>query len=191
MTIERPRFPPVDQARRHFLTVVASGTVAMIPTAVSATAPAVDPIYAAIDAHRQAVAAHDAVTDVRAAFNDVNMNDEQKAQLAVLEAAGADAWDQLDDAGCDLVNSKPTTLAGVAALCRYVEPLLNEKDTVNLPEVIYWDDETASTAAGALANDANRVVKLACQKIIDDCFKIGPLELALTVDATAAKAINY
>jgi hypothetical protein len=191
MTIERPMFPPVDQARRHFLTVVASGTVAMIPTAVSATAPAVDPIYAAIDAHRQAVAAHDAVTDVRAAFNDVNMNDEQKAQLAVLEAAGADAWDQLDDAGCDLVNSKPTTLAGVAALCRYVEPLLNEKDTVNLPEVIYWDDETASTAAGALANDANRVVKLACQKIIDDCFKIGPLELALTVDATAAKAINY
>jgi hypothetical protein len=156
MTIERPMFPPVDQARRHFLTVVASGTVAMIPTAVSATAPAVDPIYAAIDAHRQAVAAHDAVTDVRAAFNDVNMNDEQKAQLAVLEAAGADAWDQLDDAGCDLVNSKPTTLAGVAALCRYVEPLLNEKDTVNLPEVIYWDDETASTAAGALANDANR-----------------------------------
>ncbi|MEH2519188.1 hypothetical protein V1279_004761 [Bradyrhizobium sp. AZCC 1610] len=135
MTIERPMFPPVDQARRHFLTVVASGTVAMIPTAVSATAPAVDPIYAAIDAHRQAVAAHDAVTDVRAAFNDVNMNDEQKAQLAVLEAAGADAWDQLDDAGCDLVNSKPTTLAGVAALCRYVEPLLNEKDTVNLPEV--------------------------------------------------------
>jgi len=191
MTIERPMFPPVDQARRHFLTVVASGTVAMIPTAVSATAPAVEPIYAAIDAHRQAVAAHDAVTDVRAAFNDVNMNDEQKAQLAVLEAAGADAWDQLDDAGCDLVNSKPTTLAGVAALCRYVEPLLNEKDTVNLPDVIYWDDETASTAAGALANDANRVVKLACQKIIDDCFKIGPLELALTVDATAAKAINY
>jgi hypothetical protein len=146
----------VDQARRHFLTVVASGTVAMIPTAVSATAPAVNPIYAAIDAHRQAVAAHDAVTDVRAAFNDVNMNDEQKAQLAVLEAAGADAWDQLDDAGCDLVNSKPTTLAGVAALCRYVEPLLNEKDTVNLPEVIYWDDETASTAARSRTRSRRR-----------------------------------
>lgn len=50
------------------------------------------------------------------------------------------------------MNSKPTTLAGVAALCRYVEPLLNEKDTVNLPEVIYWDDDTHSSAGGALVN---------------------------------------
>jgi hypothetical protein len=148
-----PTNTPIDTNRRHFLSVAASGAVAAaIPAAALADAPAVDPIYAAIDAHRQAVAAHDAVTAVRAAFNDLNMNDEQKAQLAVLGAAVDDAWDQLEDAGCDLVNSKPTTLAGVAALCRYVEPLLNERDTVNLPEVICWDDETASTAAGALAN---------------------------------------
>jgi len=84
------------------------------PTTV-VTAAAVDPIYAAIHAHRQAVAAHDAVTDVRAAFNDVNMNGE-KTQLDVLEAAVDDAWDRLDEAGCDLVNSEPTTLAGVVAL---------------------------------------------------------------------------
>ena len=30
--------------------------------------------------HRHAVAAHDAATNVRAAFNDINMNDEQRTQ---------------------------------------------------------------------------------------------------------------
>jgi hypothetical protein len=44
------------------------------------------------------------------------------------------------------------TLAGIVALCRYVEPLLNESGTVNLPEVIYWDDDTHSSAGGALVN---------------------------------------
>ena len=80
------------------------------------------------------------------------MNDQQKTQLAVLEPAVDDAWDRLEDVGINLVNTTPTTLAGILALCRYVEPLLNERDTVNLPEVIYWDDDTHSSAGGALVN---------------------------------------
>jgi hypothetical protein len=44
MTIERPMFPPVDQTRRHLLTVAAAGAVAAaIPTAalpIAAAAPA-------------------------------------------------------------------------------------------------------------------------------------------------------
>ncbi|WP_334445366.1 hypothetical protein [Bradyrhizobium sp. AZCC 1610] len=144
---------PVDPTRRRLLTIATGGAVAAaIPAAALADASAVDPIYAAIGKHQQAVAAHDAVVDVRAAFDDFNMNDEQKTQLAGLKAAVEEAWDRLEDTGSDLVNTKSTTLAGVAALCRYVEPLLNEQDTVNLPEVICWDDDTASTAAGALAN---------------------------------------
>jgi hypothetical protein len=39
-------------------------------------------------------------------------------------------------------------------------------------------------------HDANRVVKLACQKIIDDSFKVGPFDLGLAVDAAATEAIN-
>ena len=39
-------------------------------------------------------------------------------------------------------------------------------------------------------HDANRVVKLTCQKVIDDSFKIGPLDLGLAVDAAFTKAIN-
>jgi hypothetical protein len=153
MTIERPMFPPVDPTRRHFLTVAAGGTVAAaIPTAVLAAAAAVDPIYALIERHKQAAAAHDATTEVRAHFDDLNMNEEQKEQFYALEAAVDSAWDSLDEVGTDLVNTKPATLAGIVALCRYVEPFLNEKDTINLPEVIYWDDDTDSSAGGAFAN---------------------------------------
>ncbi|XIA64887.1 hypothetical protein ACFIOY_40110 [Bradyrhizobium sp. TZ2] len=39
-------------------------------------------------------------------------------------------------------------------------------------------------------HDADRIVKLPCQKVIDDSFKIGPLDLGLAVDAAAIKAIN-
>jgi hypothetical protein len=38
--------------------------------------------------------------------NEVNMNDERKAQLAVLEAAVDDASDWLEDVGADLVNTE-------------------------------------------------------------------------------------
>jgi hypothetical protein len=148
-----PTNTPTYTNRRRFLSVAAGSAVAAaIPAAAPAAAPAIDPIYAASDKHRQAVAAHDAATDVRAAFNDVNMNDERRTQLAVLEGAVDDAWDRLEDAGITLVNTDPITLAGIVALCRYVEPLLNESGTVNLPEVIYWDDDTHSSAGGALVN---------------------------------------
>jgi hypothetical protein len=80
------------------------------------------------------------------------MNDQQKTQLAVLEAAVDDAWDRLEDVGINLVTTEPTTSAGIVALCRYVEPLLNQRGTVNLPEEILWDDDTHSSAGGTLVN---------------------------------------
>jgi catalase (peroxidase I) len=104
-----PTNTPTYTNRRRFLSVAAGSAVAAaIPAAAPAAAPAIDPIYAASDKHRQAVAAHDAATDVRAAFNDVNMNDERRTQLAVLEGAVDDAWDRLEDAGITLVNTDPT-----------------------------------------------------------------------------------
>jgi hypothetical protein len=51
-------FPPRDPTRRHLLTVAAAGAVAgLIPTAGLAAAPAVDPIFEVIEAHREAAAA--------------------------------------------------------------------------------------------------------------------------------------
>jgi hypothetical protein len=151
MTIERPMFPPRDSSRRGFLTVAAGGAVAAaIPTATLTAAPAADPIYALIERHKEAAAVYDAATHVRAHFNDCHMNDEQRKQLAVLQDAVDEAWDPREEAAIDLLNTKPTTLAGIVALCRYIEPLLNADG--ELPPMIYWDDETISSAGGAFAN---------------------------------------
>jgi hypothetical protein len=58
--------PPVDQARRHLLTIAAGGAVAAaIPVATLAAA---DPIYAAIAVHRKAHIAHMASLELQARF---------------------------------------------------------------------------------------------------------------------------
>ena len=54
-----PTNTPVDTTRRRFLSIAAGSAVAAaIPTAALATAPAVDPIFNLIEAHRKAHAAH-------------------------------------------------------------------------------------------------------------------------------------
>jgi hypothetical protein len=69
MTIERPMFPPRDSSRRGFLTVAAGGAVAgLIPTAVLAAAPSVDPVFELIEAHRKAHAAHMAALQLQTRF---------------------------------------------------------------------------------------------------------------------------
>jgi hypothetical protein len=120
--------------------------------ATASPACAVDPIFAVIEQHIHAVAIYDAAVDVRGGFNDRNMNDEQHKQVAVLDARVNDVYDYLEDAGTDLVNTKPTTLAGIVVLCRYIEPLLDETDRPNLPLAISWEDDTESSVGGALAN---------------------------------------
>ena len=53
---------PVDPTRRRLLTMAAgAAAAAALPTAGLTAAIAVDPIYTAIDKHRQVVTAHDAV----------------------------------------------------------------------------------------------------------------------------------
>jgi hypothetical protein len=161
MTIERPMFPPVDQARRHLLTIAAGGAVAAaIPTAALTAAPEIDPIFEVIARHRAACKAHTEAVRIEFAFEDGFTLDERRGlgggkklrQFTILQEQTADAYDRLDTAGTDLVNTPPTTLAGIAALCRYIEPLLSDPDTTDLPETVPWDDDSESTAAGALAN---------------------------------------
>jgi hypothetical protein len=60
MTLSRPMFPPRDPTRRRLLTVAAGGAAAAVTgIPASKAAPALDPIYAAIEAHRRADAAAD------------------------------------------------------------------------------------------------------------------------------------
>jgi hypothetical protein len=152
MTIERPMFPPRDSSRRGFLTVAASGAVAAaIPTAAALTAaPAVDPIYAVIEAHRRACTEHVEAIHIHMAFEEVGMTGAKLEKYNSLVAETDAAYDRLDDVGCDLINTKPMTLAGVLALCRYVKPFFGESDPDELPHHILYDDDSTEYPAEAL-----------------------------------------
>jgi len=160
MTIERPMFPPVDQARRHLLTVVAGGAVAAaIPTATLTAAPAVDPVYAAIERHKACALKHAAAWDVRARFNDCQMNDEQERQLQILEDAIEAVWQPCQAAGIDLFNTAPTTHAGIIAAIRYIQERhrnhgehmpLGEFETDDGADRIDWLDCFLDTLADAV-----------------------------------------
>jgi hypothetical protein len=55
--------------------------------------------------------------------------------------------------------SKPTTLAGILALCRYINPLFEEEDSPDLPTHILYDDGTTATPAEALCYVIGRAVE--------------------------------
>jgi len=116
----------IDQTRRRFLTqaagVAAGGAalaLATIPPASAATAPAAsgepDPIFAAIERHKAAAVPRDAAVDVRSNFNDLHMTAEQREQCDRLDGALEDAVETCEQAGADLINTAPTTLAGIVA----------------------------------------------------------------------------
>jgi hypothetical protein len=58
-----------------------------------------------------------------------------------------------------LVNTKPTTLAGILALCRYIEPLFGETDQPDLPEYIDYDDDTQAYIPEAFAYVIGRAIE--------------------------------
>jgi hypothetical protein len=62
---------PVDPTRRRFLTVAAGATT--LTVAPARAAPAVDPIYAAIERHKAACVPWDAAIDVRAEFSGIRL----------------------------------------------------------------------------------------------------------------------
>ena len=114
------------QSRRSILGAIATGTVAAMAStpatpAPAAAAPVPDPIYAAIERHRVCAAKHEAAWNVRARFDDCQMNDEQERQLKALEGAIELAWKPCEAAGIDLFNTAPTTSAGIIAAIRYIQ----------------------------------------------------------------------
>jgi len=93
---------PVDQTRRHFLTVAAGAAVATAAPATAAPAEP-DPIYAAIERHKAAGVPWDAAIDVRSEFPESAdpMTDEQWEQRDLLDEAVDDARVILEQAGLD------------------------------------------------------------------------------------------
>jgi hypothetical protein len=172
MTTERPMLPPADPTRRRFLTVAAvasavgSGTLAAatamdpsVPQAVTGIPTATDPIHAVIEQHRKAVSEHNAALNIHCAFEECGMQGEKLEEYERLVALTDAAWVAMADVGRHLVNTRPTTLAGILALCKYIEPLFGETDQPDLPEYIDYDDDTQAYIPEAFAYVIGRAVE--------------------------------
>jgi hypothetical protein len=141
--------------RRTFLAQAASTIV--LATTVSATSPGIgDPIFAAIEAHRGAFAKVLAILDVHTALENELPGEKRRSYVDVegehligtdddprwieCERAVMRAWDAEGDAAIELVNLRPTTFAGVAALLQYA--ISADCDGETWPRSLLSDDET-------------------------------------------------
>jgi hypothetical protein len=115
---------PVDPTRRRFLSqaagVAAGGAVlalATIPPVSAATAPAglADPVFGLIEAHRTATAAHTVALKEQERLESIN---DPFADSAATDACHADvgAFD-------DLIQTAPTTFAGLVAWASYLHEI--------------------------------------------------------------------
>jgi hypothetical protein len=119
-----------------------------------------DRIFAIIDKHQAATATWSEAVRVEFAYEkdrheieamDPVERETYESAFQRLQASTGEAGDQMREASIDLVNTPPTSLAGIGALCEYIGPQLNDEEH-NLPDEIDWDDGTQSTPAGAFAN---------------------------------------
>src|SRR5450631_4127477 len=158
--IDQPMFPPIDPTRRRFLAVAAVASVVSAGTLAAATAmdPSVpaavtvpigpDPIYGVIEQHRKAARDHIEAVRVQFAYEEHGgIQGERLEEYQRLDGETDKAYDRMEHASGDLVNTKPATLAGIVAVCRYVGTLLEGYDSPDLPEYISYDDDTQETPA--------------------------------------------
>jgi hypothetical protein len=98
----------------------------------------VDPIYAAIEAHRAAYAAYDEAAEAPDEEND-------------------EAFRALDQASQRLMRAEASTLAGLTALLRYVAPLLQEAGAPGLPIEVPFAGRWSAAFGTFCANVADRL----------------------------------
>ena len=105
-------------------TILAAGTttaMAAIPMA-SVGATTCDRVFAAIEKHRQALAAFKLATHVQGAL----YCSDPKHDAA--EKESNDASDVMDEVAIELLNTEPSSIAGVIALLRYIVDRIDEFD---------------------------------------------------------------
>jgi hypothetical protein len=137
--------PTPQSSRRGFLAQAAVAAAASTALGASLPLPALpvasaqssgveaDPIFAAIEAHRRAVATHDETVGVESALEVGLPADQTRSRIRAWEetivegddprwvAAVRTRWNAselMDDAGIGLLNTEPATVAGVEALLR-------------------------------------------------------------------------
>lgn len=160
----------MTSTRRTVLAQLAGGVavaaLAHTATASSFAAGSEDPIFAVIEQHRAACTAYNEAISNHTAFEESGSEDE--AALAMLDAEVERAYQHMEyKVGGELLETLPTTLAGIVALCRYVAPLLNvahDGTTMYLPEFVEFGDGATITPAAAFATViAEAVAALAVQ----------------------------
>jgi hypothetical protein len=127
--------PPSDPTRRRFLAVAAVASAVSAGTLAAATAmdpsgPAAvtisrhstaDPIFGAIQRHRDLVKPYDAAWEVRGRCRDFGtLTEEEKARVLKLNDAVDEAHLPLEAAAEDLCNTEPTTHAGIICAISYM-----------------------------------------------------------------------
>jgi hypothetical protein len=119
-----PTSTPIDSRRRRFLSVAAGGAVAAaIPTTVAkAGASAVDPIFAAIDEHRNAYAAHLASIDELARLEKIHGLD--AADGSITEKPCHDENDAFEA----LVAAAATTFPGLHSKLAYLRQIAEQHE---------------------------------------------------------------
>jgi hypothetical protein len=169
--------PTPQSSRRGFL-VQAAGAVAGgaalgagLPLPASPAAPVqggddeADPILAAIEAHRAALAAHDEAVGIENSLEVSLPDDQHQSCMRVGEekivetddprwiAAVRARWDAseaMDDLAIDLLHIEPSTVDGIDALLRHFA----DQDEGLFPDSIYNDDGSAEAFGASLVRHA-------------------------------------
>jgi len=133
-------------------------------TAQSSAAEA-DPIFAAIEAHRRAVAAHGEAVEPEMALEVSLPDDQRQSRITVWEEkivatddprwpaalrARMEASSSMDDLAFDLLNTEPATVAGIEALLRYFA----DQEQEIFPEEVSHDDGSEGTFGAYLVRHA-------------------------------------
>lgn len=159
MTLERPMFPP----RRAFLAqaaVVAAGgaTLGMVlplPVSAGASERVPDPILAAIEAHKSAWTAEEAIHRQFSAFEEVLADNgrlqyerrtaDETRRTRELEAARDSAFNRQQAAAIALLGVEVTTLAGLLALLQHVQKYDDDTYGEAWPTHLVDEDEVMGT----------------------------------------------
>jgi hypothetical protein len=75
------------------------------------------------------------------------MNDEQAEQCKLLDETEDAAWESCEQAGIDLIGTKPATLAGIIAAIRYVRIQMRDDGTF-MPHGLEFEFDSGSEGDG-------------------------------------------
>jgi hypothetical protein len=140
------------------------GPLPIIPGIVPAPEIA-DPIFAAIEAHRTALADHSAAVQIENDLEETLPHDKCCSKLTLWEEeivetddprwpaaqrCRMDASNTMDDLAIDLLNIKPTTVAGIEALLRYFA----DQEEGLFPQRIINEDESVEAFGASLIRTA-------------------------------------